>query len=292
MNGMEKLTDAAARHGWTLKDNPRGWSRTVHYLRGAQQMEVYRRADGGVTYASRNWGPRTTAVAPKVADQVLTWMQEPTPDDGTDRGFFFRLATGHGWTFKGIDSGDVYTWSAHRITLRFRTHQSVLGDAQRNFGGRGEARSFATNVPANITPWFHAFLDEDAQVCDCPPSAGARHVATLKEGVPAKPSQEPAKPVVRSAVPNTPDRKLRRLVEELDRTTTQIYGDVEKFRRVGLTGDFTVAELEELSVRLERLAQDARHASREAALIVVEREFGPTAAASMRKVYAREDGRA
>lgn len=173
MNGMERLTDAAARWSWELQASPRGYSRTVYWHRqtreSLQTIEVYRRVDGGVTYGSRTWGPKTTATAPKVTDQVLTWMQEPTPDDGTDRGFFFRLATGHGWSFRGVQSGYVFVWSAHRITLHFGAG-GALTRAERNFGSYGDHRSFHTNVPANITPWFHAFMDEGHD-CGCTPLA-------------------------------------------------------------------------------------------------------------------------
>lgn len=296
MNGMERLTDAAARHGWERQEEPRGWSRTVHYSRGNQRMEVYRRVDGGVTYATRTWGSRTSATAPKVADQVLTWMQEPTPDDGTDRGFFFRLATGHGWTFEGVSSGYVYRWGprtgegSFRITLRFGA-AGALADAQRNFGGPGETRAFFTNVPANITPWFHAFLDEDAQVCGC-----TRNPLGHTRGEhPTEAAQEAVKPTIRPAMPQTPDRKLRGYLEALEADAHAIWVEMEgrRIRPAELEGDWAWGTdgLELLANRLEDLASKTRDAHRQALYLWAERRYNRETADMLKDLHRRQDAR-
>jgi len=240
MNGMEKLTDTAARHGWVRDQELSGWSRMARYRRGDQWIEATRTVDGRVLRATRSWGATTIVVAPKVADQVMVWMTEPMPGEDRDRSVLHARALENGWTYVGFTgSGRTYARSTDRITVMCNNAGGLVR-AQRNFSGPGADREIHTNLVGNILPWFTT------------ESAGARHVAALKEGIPAKPAQEAAPTPIRSAYPLTPDRRLWRLLEALEdsarsvRTTFPPEGAYDSVTLAGMISDLKLLQADVL----------------------------------------------
>jgi hypothetical protein len=281
MNGKERVTGTAELHDWNLArtvdvrhDPGVAW---FHFQRGLRTVKVKISPHGTVSLAQRNWGWGRQATGTGRAAQVVCWMTEPDPTDGTQRAELHAYATDRGWVYQGITNGHVYALAERRVTV-VTTKSGKLVRAQRNFdsAGSGSARDFHTSDVGNILPWF-----------DPEPSAGARHVAALKEGIPAKPAQEAVKPTVKAVAAPTPDVALWRRLEPLKREAEALLPSGNRGPVSELT--YSVDELEDLANALEDLADHARKAHRAAIVLWAERKYGPEMADAVREVHRRED---
>lgn len=246
-DGFSLVCRAADRNGWTI-DSPIGWTNARFFRREDQTIGVHRTVSGRVTYASRNFGEsKVVAAGSGRAVRVIEWMAEPapvaadeTPEEAplphtSARGRMYERARLQGdWTVSGgsleVDyrRGTGSPADIHHVHARFEADGSLKW-ARRDFGPTGRPRQ--CHGPETVTTVLSWFL----------------------EG-----SQTATKPVIRPALPNTPDRKIRRALEDLEDTAGALRRVWER------TDEFTAEDLGVIGQSLKSLREAVTDAEVEA----------------------------
>lgn len=267
-SGLDRIRASADANGWEeyKPDRHRGYTGRTRFTKGIHHINVDHSVRGGITGADRSFGSdRYANAGTSKAERVILWMSEEFDTSGSPRGRVFAAAQTHGWEVRSTTFGVTYSQGNGRATLEmidaWYTAEGQLKRAARNYGAPGKPRSVSGDPDDRPEEIVIGWL--------------------------AEPAETAAQPVIRPALPQTPDRKLLAVLDALKADLADLTAKARK-AKAGTVGEIRPDALATLSGDLEDLTTKVRDAGRQALYLWAERQYDAHTAEVLRGIHAKE----